>query len=169
MGRVLVLYYSWSNGNTERVAQELADACDADVERIETVDPYPKDYDGTVNQAKREVEAGFEPELEPLAHDSADYDVIAVGTPTWWYTMAPAVRTLLHARDWRGKVVVPFSTCAGWAGTTLDDVSELAEGAQVAEPLEVTFASDGGSRMVTDPRKVTDWIGRVATLAKERN
>jgi hypothetical protein len=83
--------------------------------------------------------------------------------------MAPAVRTLLHARDWRGKVVVPFSTCAGWAGTTLDDVSELAEGAQVAEPLEVTFASDGGSRMVTDPRKVTDWIGRVAALAKERN
>lgn len=163
--RVLVLYYSWSNGNTERVAQELADACDADVERIETAELYPEDYDATVDQGKREVEAGFEPELQPLEHDPADYDVIAVGTPTWWYTMAPAVRTLLHAGDWRGKVVVPFSTCAGWEGTALDDMPALAGGARVAEPLTVTFGSDGGDRMVTDPRKVLDWAGRVAALA----
>ena len=165
MGRVLVLYYSWSNGNTERVARELADACGADVERIHTAVPYPKDYDQTVSQGKREVEKGFEPELMSLHHDPADYDVIAVGTPIWWYTMAPAVRTLLHAGDWRGKVIVPFSTCAGWAGSTLDDIAGLAEGARVAEPLTVTFGSDGGDRMVTDPRKVTDWAGRVAALA----
>ena len=165
MGRVLVLYYSWSNGNTERVAQELADACGADVERIHTAAPYPKDYNQTVSQGKREVEKGFEPELMPLHHDPADYDVIAVGTPTWWYTMAPAVRTLLNSRKWNGKVIVPFSTCAGWAGSTLDDIAELAKGAQVAQPFTVTFASDGGDRMVTDPRKVTDWAGRVATLA----
>ena len=163
--RVLVLYYSWSNGNTERVAQELADACGADVERIHTAVPYPKDYNRTVSQGKREVEKGFEPELMPLHHDPADYDVIAVGTPTWWYTMAPAVRTLLNSRKWNGKVVVPFSTCAGWAGSTLDDIAGLAEGARVAEPLTVTFGSDGGSRMVTDPRKVTGWAGRVAALA----
>lgn len=165
MERVLVLYYSWSNGNTERVAQELADVCDADIERIETADPYPEDYDQTVDQGKREVQAGFEPELEPLEHDPADYDVVAVGTPTWWYTMAPAVRTLMDSHEWGGKVVVPFSTCAGWAGSTLDDIAELAKGAQVAQPFTVTFASDGGDRMVTDPRKVTDWAGRVAALA----
>ena len=80
--RVLVLYYSWSNGNTERVAQELADACDADVERIETAELYPEDYDATVDQGKREVEAGFEPELQPLEHDPADYDVVLVCGPT---------------------------------------------------------------------------------------
>ena len=165
MGRVLVLYYSWSNGNTERVAQELADACGADVERIHTAAPYPKDYNQTVSQGKREVERGFEPELMPLHHDPADYDMIAVGTPTWWYTMAPAVRTLLNSRKWNGKVGVPFSTCAGWAGSTLDDIAGLAEGARIAEPFTVTFASDGGARMVTDPRKVSDWAGRVAALA----
>lgn len=169
MGRVLVLYYSWSNGNTGRVAQELADACGADVERIHTAVPYPEDYDQTVRQGEREVEEGFEPGLMPLHHDPADYDAIAVGTPTWWYTMAPAVRTLLRSRDWCGKVVVPFSTCAGWEGTTLDDIAGLVDGATVAEPLAVTFASDGGARMVTDPRKVLDWAGRVAALANGRN
>ncbi|MDD5799273.1 MAG: flavodoxin [Coriobacteriales bacterium] len=165
MGRVLVLYYSWSNGNTERVAQTLADACDADIERIETVVPYPEDYNTTVDQGKREVESGFEPQLQPLDHNPADYDAIAVGTPTWWYTMAPAVRTLMSSTKWSGKVVVPFSTCGGWEGTTLDDIAELAEGAQVAQPFTVTFGSDGGSRMVTDPRKVEAWAGRVAALA----
>lgn len=78
---------------------------------------------------------------------------------------APAVRTLLSSREWNDKVVVPFSACAGWAGSTLDDIAGLAEGARIAEPFTVTFASDGGSRMVTDPRKVLDWARRVAALA----
>ncbi len=78
---------------------------------------------------------------------------------------ALAVRTLLSSREWNDKVVVPFSVCAGWAGSTLDDIAGLAEGARIAEPFTVTFPSDGGSRMVTDPRKVLDWAGRVAALA----
>lgn len=51
------------------------------------------------------------------------------------------------------------------AGFTLDDIAGLAEGARIAEPFTVTFPSDGGSRMVTDPRKVLDWARRVAALA----
>lgn len=68
---MLVVYYSWSNGNTEKVAQRLAEACGADIERIETVE-----------QGQREVNEGFEPRIKPLEHDFASYDVIAVGTPT---------------------------------------------------------------------------------------
>ena len=47
---MLVVYYSWSNGNTEKIAEELADACGADLARIETAEPYPEDYDASVNQ-----------------------------------------------------------------------------------------------------------------------
>ena len=50
--KMLVAYYSWSNGNTEKVAEQLADACGADLERIETVEPYPEDYDQTVQQGQ---------------------------------------------------------------------------------------------------------------------
>ena len=46
--RMLVVYYSWSNGNTEKVAEQLAQTCGADIERIETVEPYPEDYNETV-------------------------------------------------------------------------------------------------------------------------
>ena len=93
--KMLVAYYSWSNGNTEKIAEQLADACGADLERIETVEPYPEDYDQTVQQGQDEINSGFQPEICLFEHDPADYDVIAVGTPTWWYTMAPAVSTFL--------------------------------------------------------------------------
>ena len=59
---------------------------------------------------RNEVQRGYEPEIKPLDINIADYDVIAVGTPTWWYTMAPAVKTFLHQQDFTGKTVVPFMT-----------------------------------------------------------
>lgn len=42
--------------------------------------------------------------------------MIAVGTPTWWYTMAPAVLTFLHSHDFAGKTAAPFMTNGGWQG-----------------------------------------------------
>jgi flavodoxin len=166
MRKALVLYYSWSNGNTERVAARLAEAAGADLERIRTVDPYPEDYDETVEQGRSEVEEGFEPELEPLEHDPSDYDVIAVGTPTWWYTMAPAVASLLSAQDLAGKLVVPFMTNAGWPGSVIEDMTEAAAPATVIEPMEVRFDSNGGSRMVTSQDDVDAWAGRIAKLVR---
>lgn len=162
MKKMLVVYYSWSNGNTERVARMLAEAAGADICRIETKDPYPEDYDETVALAKRQVEAGFEPELEPLEEDLGSYDAVAVGSPLWWYTMAPAVRSFLVGQSWEGKTVIPFVTDAGWPGTALGDMESLAEPAKILEPLEVRFDSGGGSRMVTSPKDVEAWVRRVS-------
>lgn len=162
--RMLVVYYSWSNGNTEKVAEQLADACGADIERIETVEPYPDDYDETVEQGHREVNEGFEPQVEPLEHDMADYDVIAVGTPTWWYTMAPAVKTLLSENDLSGKTVVPFMTNGGWPGSVIDDIEDACAGATFGPSMEIQFDSNGGDIQRTPQRDVDAWIEKVRTL-----
>ena len=95
MPKMLIVYYSWSNGNTERIAKELQSATGADIARIETVEPYTGSHQQVVDQGLRETEAGYMPPIRPLEKDPADYDVIAIGTPTWWYTMAPAVKTFL--------------------------------------------------------------------------
>ena len=161
---MLVVYYTWSKGNTEKIAERLADACGADIARIETVEPYPEDYDATVKQAQDEIHAGFEPEIEPLEFDPAAYDVIAVGTPTWWYTMAPAVATFVHSVDWAGKTIVPFSTSAGWPGSTNDDIVAAAAGATAGPGLEAAFDSTGGARMKTAQADVDAWIAAVKKL-----
>ena len=165
MGRnMLVVYYSWSNGNTEKVARRLAEVCGADVARIETVEPYPDDYDQTVRQGQDEVNAGLQPEIEPLELDPADYDVIAVGTPTWWYTMAPAVSTFLASASWAGKTVVPFMTNGGWPGSVIDDIEEACAGATFGPALEVQFDSEGGPVQKTPQRVVDAWAERVRAL-----
>ena len=84
-----------------------------DLVRLDTAVPYTGSYNDVVDQGQREVNAGFEPEFKPLPVIVADYDVIAVGTPTRWYTMAPAVKTFLHGQNFAGKTVVPFMTNGG--------------------------------------------------------
>ena len=162
--KMLVVYYSWSNGNTEKIAEQLADECAADLARIETVEPYPEDYDQTVQQGQDEVNSGFEPEIEPLAYDPEDYDVVAVGTPTWWYTMAPAVKSFLAEHDWAGKTVVPFMTNGGWPGNVIDYMREATSGSAAGPALEVRFDSTGGSRQETAQREVDAWMARVKKL-----
>ena len=94
--------------------------------RLETAVPYTGSYSQVVDQGQREVERGYEPPLKPLELDPADYDVIAVGTPTWWYTMAPAVKTFLHRQSFAGKTVVPFMTNGGWPGHVITDMKKPA-------------------------------------------
>ena len=92
--KMLIVYWSLSGGNTKRIADALQQATGADMEALELVTPYSGSYDDITAQGKREVDEGFKPELKPLRYEPEDYDVIAVGTPTWWYTMSPAVRSL---------------------------------------------------------------------------
>lgn len=54
--KILTVYYSWSNGNTEKIARKLAEACDSDLEQIETEVPYEGSYEAVVEQGKKEVE-----------------------------------------------------------------------------------------------------------------
>ncbi len=114
MKKMAVIYYSWSNGNTKRIAERLSKGTGADLIRIDTAKPYEGSYEDVVAQGKREVNEGYKPQIKPIGVDLSQYDVIAVGTPTWWYTMAPAVHTFLEQTDFTGKTVIPFMTNGGW-------------------------------------------------------
>ena len=66
MKKLLIIYYSWSNGNTERIAKMLQSETDSDILKIDTVVPYSGSYDDVVNQGQNEVQRGYEPEIKPL-------------------------------------------------------------------------------------------------------
>ena len=164
MKKLLIVYYSWSNGNTGRVAKLLQSTAGGDLLRIDTAVPYSGSYSDVVAQGQREVEQGYEPALQPLGVDLASYDVIAVGTPTWWYTMAPAVRTFLHRNDLAGKTVVPFMTNGGWPGHVIRDMKALCPGASFACEMQVKFDSDGGDRLETPESQLKAWAQQVKAL-----
>ena len=164
MKRALTVYYSWSNGNTERIAKMLQKEIGGDIVRIDTITPYEGSYDDVVNQGQEEVQRGFEPEIKPLGVNISDYDVIAVGTPTWWYTMAPAVLTFLHTESFVDKTVIPFMTNAGWPGNVIKDMKTACKGADIKYEMEIQFDSTGGSRLETPMEDITKWIQNVKQI-----
>ena len=95
---------------------------------------------------------------------SMNYDVIAIGTPTWWYTMAPAVLTFLHQQDWNGKIVVPFQTHAGWPGHVLKNVAGACVGAEIVCGMQVKFDSNGGDHLDTKETEIEAWAQKVKAL-----
>lgn len=162
MKKMLIIYYSVSNGNTKLIAEKLQKATGADIARIETVIPYTGSYQDIVDQGQQEVNRGYQPKIHPLSVNPADYEIIAVGTPTWWYTMAPAVLTCLKSYDWRGKTVIPFQTHGGWPGHVIKDIKSACKGAKFIHEMEVQFDSTGGSDMVTAEKAIEAWIAKVA-------
>ena len=167
MKRVLTVYYSWSNGNTERIAKMLQKEIGGDIVRIDTITPYEGSYDDVVNQGQEEVQRGYEPEIKSLGVNISDYDVIAVGTPTWWYTMAPAVRTFLHTESFADKTVIPFMTNAGWPGNVIKDMKTACKGADIKCEMEIQFDSTGGSRLETPMEDITKWIQNVKKIIND--
>ena len=111
-GKILVAYYSYS-GNTRFAAEQIQKATGGTLFEIKPVKPYPADYNACVDQAKSEIRAGVKPELAEKVREFDKYDVIFVGTPNWWSTMAPPVLTFLTSSDFRGKTVIPFVTHGG--------------------------------------------------------
>lgn len=82
MSKMLIVYYSWSNGNTKKIAEELQKATGADLARIDTLSAYKnQSYDEVVRESEKDIAKGYKPELAPLYFHLKDYDTVAVGTP----------------------------------------------------------------------------------------
>lgn len=160
--KMLIVYYSWACGNTERVAKILQEETSADIERIDTKKPYVGTYEDIVDIGKFEVETEFEPKLKLMEHDVDSYDIVAIGTPTWWYTMAPAVRTFLHDHNFKGKTIIPFSTNGGWPGHVISDIKGECGDLKFLDAIEAQFDSSGGDTMVTDEAEIRAWAKEIA-------
>lgn len=158
--KTLVIYYSQARGNTRKIAEMIQKSVGADIAEIETVTPYTGSYEDIVNQGQEEVNAGFMPEIKPLSADLSNYDRIILGTPTWWYTMAPAVKTFLSSNDLSGKNVVLFQTHGGWSGHVFKDMKSMIQG-KVTGEFAVQFDSTGGDELITSITDIEKWIGSV--------
>lgn len=130
--KVLIAYYSYS-GNTEKAAKKIQSITNGDLFEIVPKKAYSKNYDEVVALAQEEKQKDVRPELVDNGN-TKEYDIIFVGTPVWWYTMASPVRTFLSKNDFTGKTIVPFCTHGGGgASSTYTDMQKLAKGAKVTE------------------------------------
>lgn len=145
-------------GNTEIVAEMIAEETEGDLFHIQTVTPYPVGYDECTEVAKQEQADNARPELNTEIQDFASYDIVYLGYPIWWSDMPMAVYSFLESYDFSGKTVIPFSTHAGsgLAGT-VDSIKESCPQATVMDGLAVSGA-DAQNDQDNRRKQVVEWI-----------
>lgn len=116
MSKKLVAYFS-ASGVTASVAEKLAKAADADLFEIKPEVPYTEaDLDWTNKKSRSTIEMNdpaSRPAIKEKLANMADYDVVFVGFPIWWYVAPTIIDTFLESYDFTGKTVVPFATSGG--------------------------------------------------------
>lgn len=153
MSKNVVIFYTWS-GQTRKMAEIIANHNDVDMLEVKPITPYSQNYDVVVKQAKDEIYKSFLPEIENTKVDLSRYDVIYIGTPVWWGTMAPPLATFLKAHNFNGKTIMPFCTHGGGGkGHSDRDIERLCTGA-IVKDMYVAYEGGGSSA----DKEITAWI-----------
>ena len=176
--RVLLAYFSRAGenyyyggrtqltvGNTEVLANKIAQLIQCDVHRIEAADPYPNDYAETRERNVQEQRADARPAIaNPLASIEG-YDVMLLGSPIW-NVRTPMIMTSFTERlNFAGKKIFPVATYAvSGLGTTVRDYTASCPGATIGEGLAVQGEEVGDAIAAVDAA-VESWLRRIGLLA----
>ena len=169
MAKNLVVYYSRKGenyfggsirsvpkGNTEYIAEYIAEAVGADLFEIDTVESYPKDYMACTEAAKAELKQRARPELKRYLDSIKDYDNIFVCGPCWWGTYPMPVFSFTDRLDWNGKRIFAVMTHEGSGlGSSERDLKKACHGAMLVASLAIS-----GSQAQNSQKKVSDWAIR---------
>ena len=133
----LVAYFS-PTGTTAHLAQTLAEAVGADIFEIKPAVPYkPADLNWMDKLARSTVEMNdpaSRPAIASQRDNMAEYDVVFVGFPIWWYVAPTIINTFLESYDFSGKTVVLFATSGGSGmGETLKKLAPSCPNAKLIE------------------------------------
>jgi flavodoxin len=156
--KMLIIYYSFS-GNTKYIAEKIREKTGGDVFEIETVKTYPSEYSALTEEAKRELQEGDLPALKKGPPDMSSYDLILVGGPVWWYTVATPVMSLLKQADFKGKRVSAFCTHEGGIGKYFPHFKEQAKNAVVLEGIDLYKPKQAGKGEVD--KALDGWLGKL--------
>ncbi|MBQ6560478.1 MAG: hypothetical protein IJL85_06585 [Erysipelotrichaceae bacterium] len=132
-----------TKGNTEVVAEKIAELTKADLYKIEEEEPYPEKYDDCLRRARREDEDNIHPTMKAgMKLNMDDYDVIYIGFPIWYRAYPRVVATFLDTYDFSGKTIKPFCTNdEGTFGISLLEMKGALKGADIRDGLAVRGVS----------------------------
>ncbi|MGM9642438.1 MAG: flavodoxin [Eubacteriales bacterium] len=163
--KILIAYFSWS-GNTQQLANMIAEETGGDLFRIVPETPYTND--DVFDRAQSELNNGVRPALsEHIEPDiMAEYDVIFVGFPIWWYDLPMPVWSFLEEYDLSGKTIIPFFSHNGSSSGagSLSTLQRLCPDSTVLreQALSVSGNSVGGAK-----NTVANWVNGLRILTEE--
>ena len=163
---ILVAYFSLAGeqyevgviekGNTEIIAEMIADATGADTFKIESTEEYPTTYDGLLDISRKEEEDP--PEIASTVDNMDEYDTVFLGYPIWWGDTPTIIKVFLQSYDFSGKTIIPFCTHggSGLAGTD-GTIGELCPDSTIGEGLAIRGSTAQNDRD-SAKESVTEWL-----------
>jgi len=170
--KILIMYLSRTN-NTKAIAEIIQKNVGGTLVALELEQPYPENYQQTVQQVVKENETGYLPQLKTKIGSIQNYDVVFVGFPTWDMQMPPPMKSFLHQYDLSGKTVIPFNTNAGYGvGSGFQTVKQLCPNSKVLEGFSVTggIERDGvlfvmkGEKAKEAEAEVKEWLQKIQVI-----
>ena len=163
-GNVLVVYYS-ATGNTETVANYIAEATGGDIFEITPAEPYTSDDLNWTDENSRvtrehEDESLRDVELTTTQVENWDsYDTVFIGYPIWWGIAAWPVDGFVEANDFTGKMVIPFCTSSS---------SGLGESGELLAELAASGDWQEGQRFRSSVSQedVNEWVDSLGLSAE---
>jgi menaquinone-dependent protoporphyrinogen IX oxidase len=173
--RVLLLYYSYS-GQSRKVLEAAGEVfrergCEVEKAEIEFTDQryaqrfsrFPlrrvwPDMLSVLPAQKRGATGGIR---TPDTVRNGDYDLICIGSPTWWQTVSMPMRSFLKSDEARkllsGKPFAVFVVCRQYWLENLTAVRELAEqqGGKFVDEVHFTYPGDPLRSMLS----LTSYLG----------
>lgn len=140
MKNILVAYFS-ASGVTASLSERLASAIGADLYEIKPEVPYTSADLNWMDKKSRSTlemnDRNARPAIASKVENMAQYDVVFVGFPIWWYREPSIIDTFMEVYDFDGKVVIPFATSGG---------SDLGDSAKNMQALAKTAKMESGKR-----------------------
>lgn len=161
MSRILIVYYSVT-GRTRQVAELIQKTIGGNLVSIRTKVPYSNELLARWKDGHREVKDEILPELNDFPVDLNQYDVIFLGTPVWWYSVALPMKKFLLTHDLSGKIIFPFLTGDNAAGNAFYDLVGTLENCFVKTGLQVRFIEN---RQITPDWQIQNWAKTAAEKA----
>lgn len=151
----IIIYFSRS-GNTENLVKMIYNETNADVLELTLSEPYPEDYDETVERANEERDSGNFPELNTEMSDLSQYERIFLGYQTWAMTLSNPIISFLETNGELidGKTIYLFSSNAGYGeGNSLARMQEMLPDSTIRESFAVEDEA-----IVSSQNELVEWL-----------
>jgi flavodoxin len=148
-----IIYFTHAKGgNTEILAQKIADRLNLTVNKIVADEPYPTEYDEIAERAKAEHDQDIFPSAQ-LDGEIND-DVLILGTPIWFGELPNVVKRFLKEQVTAPLKIYPFCTSEGSGlGNSENELKEIFPQAEVQQGLAVQ-----GSKVDKADQAVENWL-----------
>lgn len=153
--KTLIAYFSFS-GNTMELANMIEEEVSGDIFRIVPEIPYTND--DVYNRAQSELNGKIRPALKAhLDKDIfANYELIILGFPIWWYDLPMPVWSFVEEYDFSGKTVIPFYTHNGSSSgaSSLETLKSLLPNSDFKQDKALSIRE---SRVSSSKSEVVSW------------